>query len=202
MTTPDPDAQFDEFADLDSKLDTLFGEEPADPNVREMTQQFFKGTGDMKAWDTVDQSIHAAVAAQNAEHVDEEWGEFADTFFGEEESSPAATNSDPSFVANQTVRFDFGGDAAPSLASTGLGGNDTQEAATFNLFLKKIVNPKQRSAAVEIIAEILAISNDEAEAMTKKPFIKVLINVSKSEADAAHARFKTAGLISTIKKCV
>ena len=202
MNTPDPDAQFDEFADLDSKLDTLFGDEPADPNVREMTQQFFKGTGDMKAFDTVDQSIHAAVAAQAGTSTDDEWGEFADSFFGEEETNEPEAASDPSFVANQTVRFDFGGDAAPSLASTGLGNNTAQEAAKFNLFLKKIVNPKQRKAAVEIISDILSISDDDAEAMTKKPFIKVLINVSKSDADAAHARFKAADLISTIKKCV
>ena len=200
MTTPDSDAQFDEFADLDAKLDDLFGEvAETNSSIKEMTQQFFKGSGDMKAWDQVDQASHAAVDESHQEEVDQEWDDFADAFFGEEDATEKPKSE--TFVANQTVRFDFGGgDGAPSLNPAIQAAVESQD--TYNVFLRKMANPKQREAAIPLISELAGIDTDEATAMTKKPFIKVLIGVHLSEAEAAQARFKEAGLIATYKKCV
>ncbi len=218
MSSPDDDVEFDEFADLDAKLDDYFADaKEEDSGFHEMTQQFFKGSGDMESWDKVDKVSHQAAVAHGdtEEHVDEEWNDFADTFFGESDSdgasaleggptgAPAADAALPGASSGQTIRFDFGG---PSSAAASSAPSDGLEPASvevdkFNLFLRKPANPKQKEAAIKIIAEVKSVEKDEAEALVKKPFIKVLIDVVKADADSAHAKFKEAGLVSTIKKC-
>lgn len=221
MSPPDDVDEFDDFADLDEKLDEYFGEvKKEDKQFAEMTQQFFKGSADMDAWDNVDATAHKVAVEHGSteDHVDEEWEDFADAFFSDDNDSdpaPAADKNNESFAPqNQTIRFDMAG--GPSAAGAGLEPKVSaslepdQPAAPvpaadtgdkFNLFLRKIAVPKQRDTAVKIIAEVKGISEEDAETLTKKPFIKVLIGVSRAEADAAHARFREAGLVSTIKKC-
>ena len=204
MPNPDPDAQFDEFADLDAKLDDFFGETAeTNEDFKQMTQQFFKGSGDMKAWDQVDQVSHQAVDDDHQEEVDQEWDDFAESFFSDDDEDSAAstdTGADAGFVANQTVRFDFGGGAPSPSIGPAIGAEEEQE--TYNLFLKKIANPKQRAEAVKIIMDVASVDEKEAEAISKKPFIKVLIGVPKAQAEDAKQKFKAAGFVATIKKCL
>lgn len=205
MPNPDSDAQFDEFADLDAQLDDFFGEASSkDESFKQMTQQFFKGSGDMQAWDQVDQASHSAVDADHQQEVDQEWDDFADSFFKEDEESPAGNQTlkedSEVFVANQTVRFDFGGGApSPSIAPALDANEDTE---TYNLFLKKIASPKKRAEAVKIIMDVAGVSEEEAESISQKPFIKVLISVPKSQAEEGKQKFKAAGFVATIKKCL
>jgi hypothetical protein len=69
----------------------------------------------------------------------------------------------------------------------------------FSVFLAKIGDEARRAKAVPLIAELGKITNDEADALSKKVIIPVLKGVTKDEAEAAKQRFAKIGILARVK---
>ncbi len=101
-----------------------------------------------------------------------------DRLLPDEEEAPAA--------AGENTR------AAPGIAI-----NAPQSG--FSVFLAKIGDEPRRKKAVPVLVELAHISNEEAEALSKKVIIPVIKGVSKEEAEAAKQRFAKIGILARIK---
>ncbi|MBA3684485.1 MAG: hypothetical protein H0W72_04510 [Planctomycetes bacterium] len=69
----------------------------------------------------------------------------------------------------------------------------------FSVFLAKIGDEARRAKAVPLLAELGKISNEEADALSKKVIIPVLKGVTKDEAEAAKQRFAKIGILARVK---
>jgi ribosomal protein L7/L12 len=69
----------------------------------------------------------------------------------------------------------------------------------FSVFLAKIADEARRAKAVPLLAELSGLSNDEADALSKKVIIPVVKGVTKEEAEAAKQRFAKIGILARVK---
>lgn len=69
----------------------------------------------------------------------------------------------------------------------------------FSVFLAKIGDDARRAKAVPLLAELGKITNEEADALSKKVIIPVLKGVTKDEAEAAKQRFAKIGILARVK---
>jgi ribosomal protein L7/L12 len=77
--------------------------------------------------------------------------------------------------------------------------NNNGAPVGFSVFLAKIADEAKRVKAVPLLAELAGISNDEADALSKKVIIPVLKGVSKEDAESAKQRFAKIGILARIK---
>lgn len=69
----------------------------------------------------------------------------------------------------------------------------------FSVFLAKIADEARRAKAVPLLAELAGLSNEEADALSKKVIIPVLKGATKEEAEAAKQRFAKIGILARVK---
>ena len=129
-------------------------------------------------------------------------------FPDEESSGFLPNNQDITSILNKLLPDEDGGGATtPSSTTSGrraavtsnLGSGGHQIVSGYAVFLAKIADEGRRQKAVPLIAELAKISNDEADALSKKVIIPVLNGASQADAEAAKQKFAKIGILARVK---
>jgi ribosomal protein L7/L12 len=91
------------------------------------------------------------------------------------------------------------GPTGHSSSSARLAALNNPVAAGFSVFLAKITDEAKRVKVVPLLVELTGMSNNEADALSKKVIIPVLKGISKEEAEAAKQKFAKIGILARIK---
>jgi ribosomal protein L7/L12 len=124
--------------------------------------------------------------------------------FPEEDSGFMPNNDDITSILDRLLPDEEQGKAQPGSGPVGQGsGSGRMPVAAapsgFSVFLAKIADEARRAKAVPLIAELSGLSNEEADALSKKVIIPVAKGVTKEEAEAAKQRFAKIGILARVK---
>lgn len=124
--------------------------------------------------------------------------------FPEEEGGFMPNNDDITSILDRLLPDEEKGAAEPGSGPVGMSSNSGRMAALsapvgFSVFLAKIADEARRAKAVPLLAELSGLSQEEAEALSKKVIIPVLKGASKEEAEAAKQRFAKIGILARVK---
>lgn len=124
--------------------------------------------------------------------------------FPEEDGGFMPNNDDITSILDRLLPDEEKGVAEPGSGPVGHGSSSGRMAAVsapagFSVFLAKIADEGRRAKAVPILAELSGLSNEEADALSKKVIIPVVKGVTKEEAEAAKLRFAKIGILARVK---
>jgi ribosomal protein L7/L12 len=124
--------------------------------------------------------------------------------FPEEDGGFMPNNDDITSILDRLLPDEEQGKAQPGSGPVGQGSSSGRMATVaasggFSVFLAKIADEARRAKAVPLLAELAGLSNDEAEALSKKVIIPVVKGVTKDEAEAAKQRFAKIGILARVK---
>jgi hypothetical protein len=124
--------------------------------------------------------------------------------FPEEDAGFMPNNDDITSILDRLLPDEEQPQAKPSSGPVGSGSSSgrmpvTGSAPGFSVFLAKITDEAKRIKAVALLAELGAMSKEEADALSKKVIIPVLKGASKEAAEAAKQKFAKIGLLARIK---
>lgn len=125
--------------------------------------------------------------------------------FPEEDGGFMPNNDDITSILDRLLPDEEKGVAQTGSGPVGQGSSSGRMAtvssvpAGFSVFLAKIADEARRAKAVPILAELSGLSNEEADALSKKVIIPVVKGVTKEEAEAAKQRFAKIGILARVK---
>lgn len=126
--------------------------------------------------------------------------------FPEEDGGFMPNNDDITSILDRLLPDEEQGKAQPGSGPVGHGSSSGRMAAVpagagggFSVFLAKIADEARRAKAVPLLAELSGLSNEEADALSKKVIIPVVKGVTKDEAEAAKQRFAKIGILARVK---
>jgi ribosomal protein L7/L12 len=124
--------------------------------------------------------------------------------FPEEDGGFMPNNDDITSILDRLLPDEEKGVAQPGSGPVGQSSGSGRMAVTtapagFSVFLAKIADEARRAKAVPILAELSGLSNEEADALSKKVIIPVVKGVTKEEAEAAKQRFAKIGILARVK---
>ncbi len=113
-------------------------------------------------------------------------------------------NDDITSILDRLLPDEEKGAAQGAADPPGMGSTSGRMAALsapvgFSVFLAKIADEGRRAKAVALLAELSGLSNEEADALSKKVIIPVLKGATKEEAEAAKQRFAKIGILARVK---
>jgi hypothetical protein len=107
-------------------------------------------------------------------------------------------NNDITDILNRLLPDEALGGDAPAPARPGSAGAQ-RSSSGFAVFLAKIADEPRRVKAIPLLVELAKITNEEAEALSKKVIIPVLKGATKEQAEAAKQKFAKIGILARIK---
>lgn len=124
--------------------------------------------------------------------------------FPEEDGGFMPNNDDITSILDRLLPDEEKGAAEPGSGPVGMGSSSGRMAALsapvgFSVFLAKIADEARRAKVVPLLAELSGLSQEEAEALSKKVIIPVLKGATKEEAEAAKQRFAKIGILARVK---
>lgn len=124
--------------------------------------------------------------------------------FPEEDGGFMPNNDDITSILDRLLPDEEKGTAEPGSGPVGMGSNSGRMAALsapvgFSVFLAKIADEARRAKAVPLLAELSGLSQEEADALSKKVIIPVLKGATKEEAEGAKQRFAKIGILARVK---